>query len=85
MLLRQRPGTASGVTFVTLEDETGMTNLIIHPKIWECYHRVSRQARAMLAYGELQRQGQIVHLLVDKLEDLTALLADVHQQSRDFR
>ncbi|MAG92889.1 MAG: error-prone DNA polymerase, partial [Planctomycetaceae bacterium] len=84
VLLRQRPSTASGITFVTLEDETGTANLIIRPDVWERHHHVARRASAILAHGTLQRQNETIHLLVDRLEDLTASLADGQFQSRDF-
>ena len=71
--------------FRSLEDETGMANLIIRPEVWERYHRVCRTAQALLAHGELQRQDQIIHLLVYKVEDLTSLVAEIKTQSRDFR
>ena len=85
VLLRQRPGSARGITFVTLEDETGLANLIIKPEVWERYHRVARTAAAMIAHGRLQREGQIIHVLVTKLENLSSLLADHHMHSRDFQ
>jgi error-prone DNA polymerase len=85
VLLRQRPGTASGITFVTLEDETGLTNLIIHPETWERYHRAARTAHALVVHGHLQRQGDIIHVLASKLEDLSPLLAQIPSRSRDFR
>ena len=85
VLLRQRPSSARGVTFVTLEDETGMANLIIKPAVWERYHRVASSARAMLAFGTLQNQQGVVHLLVSRLVDLTEALGEVKLPSRDFR
>ena len=85
VLLRQRPSTASGITFVTLEDETGIANLIIRPEIWERYHTIARRSQAILAHGHLQRQHEVIHLLVFRLEDLSALLSDVNSKSRDFR
>jgi error-prone DNA polymerase len=85
VLLRQRPSTASGITFVTLEDETGFANLIVKPDVWERYHHVARTAKTMLAHGHLERQGKVIHLLVDKLEDLSSLLGHVESHSRDFR
>ena len=85
VLLRQRPGTASGITFVTLEDETGFANLIVRPDVWERFHHVARTAQAMLVRGLLQRQGTIIHVLADKLEDLSSLLSDMNVPSRDFR
>jgi error-prone DNA polymerase len=85
VLLRQRPGTANGVTFVTLEDETGMVNLIIRQKIWERHRRVARTSSVMLAHGHLQHESNVTHVLVTSLEDLSAPLRDLHSSSRDFR
>ena len=56
VLMRQRPSTASGVTFVTLEDETGFTNLIVHAHVWERHYQVARAATLLQAYGTLQRR-----------------------------
>jgi len=85
VLVRQRPGTASGITFVTLEDETGVSNLIVRPAIWERYRRAAATATAMLVYGTLERQGEIIHVLASKLEDVAPLTAKLGSQSRDFR
>jgi error-prone DNA polymerase len=85
VLLRQRPGTAKGITFVTLEDETGMMNLIIRQNIWERYRRAARQATILLVRGYLQKEGQILHVLATKLENFSTNLTDLHTRSRDFR
>jgi error-prone DNA polymerase len=85
VLLRQRPGTASGITFVTLEDETGFANLIVRPDVWERFHHAARTAKALLVRGLLQRQHGVMHVLADHLEDLSPLLARVRSESRDFR
>jgi error-prone DNA polymerase len=85
VLLRQRPGTAKGITFVTLEDETGMFNLIVRPEVWEKHHRVARSADVLLVHGRLQRESGIVHVLVSGMEDLSAYLSDLNVSSRDFR
>lgn len=84
VLLRQRPGTAKGITFVTLEDETAMFNLIVRPEVWEQHHRVARSADVMLVHGWLQREADIIHVLVQELEDLSAFLAELNVSSRDF-
>ncbi len=84
VLLRQRPATAKGITFVTLEDETGIINLIVRQEIWERYRRAAKTAKIMLAHGTLQRQKEIIHVLVTKLENFSAKLA-IEAQSRDFR
>jgi error-prone DNA polymerase len=85
VLMRQRPSTAKGITFVTLEDETGMVNMIVRQEIWERYRRVARTATVMLAHGRLERQGEVIHVLVSKLEDLTDRLKELSVTSRDFR
>ena len=85
VLMRQRPSTASGVTFVTLEDETGMANLIVYPAVWERYRRAARSATLMQVDGVLQRQGEIIHVLVSRLSDLSQQLTAVQTRSRDFR
>jgi len=85
VLVRQRPGSARGITFVTLEDETGVANLVVRQAIWDRYRRVASSAVALVAHGRLERQGQVVHVLVNRLEDLAALAGKVESQSRDFR
>lgn len=85
VLIRQRPSTAKGITFVTLEDETGMSNLIVRQNIWERYRRVARSASVMLAHGRLQKEASVIHVLVTRLEDLSAKLVELHTSSRDFR
>jgi error-prone DNA polymerase len=85
VLLRQRPGTAKGITFVTIEDETGPTNLIIRQDVWERYRRVASRASAFIVHGHLQRAEGVIHLLVDRLEDLTKSMGKIESRSRDFR
>ena len=85
VLMRQRPSTAKGITFVTLEDETGVSNLIIHPSVWERFHRVARRASAMLAQGRVQRRDDVLHIFVERLEDLSEFLHGTTLRSRDFR
>jgi len=85
VLLRQRPSTAKGITFVTLEDETGTTNLVIHHQVWKRHTQVARHATAMLAHGRLERKGSVIHIVVDRLEDLTDRLRQPTVKSRDFR
>jgi error-prone DNA polymerase len=85
VLLRQRPSTAKGITFMTLEDETGTANLIVRVDVWERFHRIARQATALIVQGILQRKYGIAHLLVDRMEDLSDLLSEVGNRSRDFR
>jgi error-prone DNA polymerase len=84
VILRQRPSTAKGITFVTLEDETGTVNLIVRMPVWERYRRVARTAVAMIAHGLLQCEGEVIHVLVNRLEDMSAKLGDLASHSRDF-
>jgi error-prone DNA polymerase len=84
VLVRQRPGTAKGITFVTLEDETGTANLIIRPAVWKRYRSAAAGATLMLAYGRLQRQAEVIHVLTTKLEDFSQRLRELGSQSRDF-
>ena len=74
VLVRQRPGTAKGVIFVTLEDETGVANIIVWPKVLEEHRRVVLTARLMRVTGTLQREGIVTHLIADKIEDMSYLL-----------
>ncbi len=74
VLLRQRPGTARGITFVTLEDETGICNLVVHARTWQRYALIARHSSAWLVTGRVQRAGTVVHVVVEKLEDLTTSL-----------
>ncbi len=85
VLVRQRPSTAKGITFVTLEDETGTANLIVRQDVWRRFSRVARTAAAFIAEGRLQRQGLVIHVLVTKLADLSEALRGFGTQSRDFR
>jgi error-prone DNA polymerase len=82
--MRQRPSTAKGITFVTLEDETGVVNLIVRPDVWARHHRVARTAVAMIAHGRLQHEHGVIHVLVSKLDDLSEQVENLHAKSRDF-
>jgi error-prone DNA polymerase len=85
VLVRQRPSTAKGITFVTLEDETGVANLIVRQDVWQRFYRPARTAAALVAHGRLQRQGRVIHVLVTRLEDLSEQLGGLESQSRDFQ
>jgi error-prone DNA polymerase len=81
---RQRPGTASGVTFVTLEDETGMINVIVWPKLAERQRRELLASSLLGVYGVLQRAGDVIHVIAAKLENQSPLLGRLVARSRDF-
>ncbi len=85
VLLRQRPGTAKGITFVTIEDETGTANLIVHHGTWERFHSITRHSNAWIVRGRLQSKDSVIHVVVRRVEDLTARLSRVRAKSRNFR
>ena len=85
VITKQRPGTASGVTFVTLEDETGCSNLVVWKKIAEEQRDVLLNARLMGVQGELQKEGKVIHVIARKLIDHSDLLGELVVRSRDFR
>jgi error-prone DNA polymerase len=84
VLVRQRPGTAKGITFVTLEDETGVANLVIRPDVWQRFREVARGATVWIADGKLERQREVAHVLVTRLAALEELAGPMDSQSRDF-
>jgi error-prone DNA polymerase len=81
---RQRPGTASGIVFVTLEDETGFANIVVHAKLVERQRRELLGARLLGVFGQVQREGAVVHLVAKRLVDLSPLLGRLPTASRDF-
>lgn len=84
VLVRQRPSTASGVVFFTLEDETGIANLVVWASTFERYRRVARLSHVLLARGRIERQGEVVHLHAQHLESLDDRLPTLSAASRDF-
>jgi len=77
VLVRQRPGSANGVIFATLEDETGVANVIVWPPVFERFRRVVLAARLLGVEGRLQRQGIVIHLIARHLIDLSGLLGSL--------
>jgi error-prone DNA polymerase len=84
VLVRQRPGSAKGVMFITLEDETGIANLVVWPKVFERYRRTILSAGMICVRGRIQREGEVVHLVAQRLTDFSAELARVGQRDRPF-
>ncbi|HEX9771920.1 MAG TPA: OB-fold nucleic acid binding domain-containing protein, partial [Steroidobacteraceae bacterium] len=84
VITRQRPGTAGGVIFVTLEDETGHINLIVWRQVAERQRRVLVSSRLMGVAGELQLEGEVMHVIVHRLVDLSRWLGELVAPSRDF-
>ncbi len=77
VLVRQKPGSAKGVLFITVEDETGVANLVIWPRLFEQQRRVVLGARMLGVDGQVQREGEVVHVVARRLHDLAGLLDGV--------
>ena len=84
VLMRQRPATAKQITFVTIEDETGTANLIVHWNTWERFRRVARRSQCWIVHGKVERRGVVIHVIVERLEDLGSRLTSLPLKSRDF-
>jgi error-prone DNA polymerase len=83
VLVRQRPGTAEGVCFVTIEDETGFTNLVVFEKLFEKYRKEILHSKLLMVEGRLQREGLVVHVIVSKCVNLTKLLGSLVQREQE--
>jgi error-prone DNA polymerase len=84
VLVRQRPGSASGVIFATLEDETGIANIVIWPKTFEKYRPVVLGGRFIVVTGKIQNESGVIHVVADKMEDRTAMLATLTEEGADL-
>jgi error-prone DNA polymerase len=74
ILVRQRPGTASGICFITLEDETGTMNLVVFQKLFDKYRKEIIQSRLLMVEGQLQREGEVIHIIVKRCFNCSKLL-----------
>lgn len=83
--MRQKPATASGVTFLTLEDESGYVNLIVWKDIGRAHRRTLFESRLLEVRGRLQREGSVTHVIVERMADRSALIGRLVTRSRDFR
>jgi single-strand DNA-binding protein len=77
VLVRQRPGTAKGVIFVTLEDETGVSNVIVWRKVYERFRRAVIAGRCLRVTGRLQREGAVTHVVAETIEDISWMLDEL--------
>jgi error-prone DNA polymerase len=84
VLMRQRPATASGVTFLTLEDESGQVNVIVWERVGREQRRALIESRLLEVHGELQHQDGVTHLIAHRLIDRSRLLGELVTRSRDF-
>jgi DNA polymerase III alpha subunit len=76
-ICRQRPGTAKGVIFLTLEDETGTANIVVWAKIFERYRRAVIAGRCLKVTGRVQREGIVIHVIAEVIEDISAILDEI--------
>ncbi|MFY2826157.1 OB-fold nucleic acid binding domain-containing protein [Ruegeria sp. MALMAid1280] len=74
VILRQRPGTAKGVIFVTLEDETGIVNVVIWRKIYEQFRRAVISGRLLRVTGRMQKADAVIHVIAEEIEDISGML-----------
>jgi error-prone DNA polymerase len=84
VLVRQKPGSAKGVMFITLEDETGHANLIVWPALFEKQRRLILSATMLACHGQLQREGNVIHIVANRLEDLSDALRSVGNRDDAF-
>ncbi|HEX4768365.1 MAG TPA: error-prone DNA polymerase [Lichenihabitans sp.] len=84
VLVRQKPGSAKGVMFVTIEDETGVANVVVWPTLFERQRRIMLAAGMLAVHGKVQREGEVIHLVAQKLFDLTDLLRSVGDRDAAF-
>lgn len=82
---RQRPGTAKGTLFLTVEDKTGLANVIVQAELVERQRCEVLGARLLGVFGQIRRDGKVVHLLAQRLVDHSALLGALDMRSRDFQ
>ncbi|WP_159466592.1 error-prone DNA polymerase [Dyadobacter sp. 3J3] len=83
VLVRQRPGTAGGVCFITIEDETGFANLVVFKNLFETYRKEILRAKLLMVEGKLQREGEVTHVIVRRCYDMSYLLREMNQTKAD--
>ncbi|TDE18085.1 error-prone DNA polymerase [Dyadobacter psychrotolerans] len=83
VLVRQRPGTAGGVCFITIEDETGFANLVVFQSLFEKYRKEILRSPLLMVEGKLQREGEVTHVIVRHCYDMSHLLRNMHQVKTD--
>lgn len=84
VLMRQRPSTAKGITFVTIEDETGSINLVMFAAVWKRFYRIARTSNAWLVDGKLENRSGVIHVIVGRIRDLSEMVDGISVKSRDF-
>jgi error-prone DNA polymerase len=85
VLVRQRPGTAAGVCFITIEDETGVANLVVWASLFETYRKEILRATFLMVEGKLQREGEATHVIVTKCHDMSKMLKQLGEAQDNHR
>jgi len=85
VLVRQRPGTAKGVVFLTLEDETGIANIVVWKDVFDAHRRLVMSASFLVVHGQLQREGEVVHLVAKDFTDLSHKLGEMREDEGPIR
>jgi error-prone DNA polymerase len=85
VLVRQKPGSAKGVMFLTIEDETGPANIVVWPKLFERRRRIVLGSSLMAINGRIQREGDVVHIVAQQLFDLTEDLSGLADRDMEFK
>src|SRR5690606_10575393 len=83
VLVRQRPGTASGICFITIEDETGTTNLVVFKKLFDQYRKEIIQSKLLMVEGRLQREGEVIHVIVKRCYNYSKLLQQMTHPQKE--
>ena len=83
VLVRQRPGTAKGVVFMTIEDETGVSNLVVFENVFEKYRKAILQSKLLMVEGKLQVEGEVIHIIVSGCHNLSVLLSHLTRSGHE--
>ncbi len=81
VLVRQRPGTASGICFITIEDESGTANLVVFKKMFDKYRKEIVRARLLMVEGKVQKEGEVIHVVVKRCHDVSVLLGQMVERA----
>ncbi len=83
VLVRQRPGTASGICFITIEDETGSANLVVFKNLFDRYRKEIVQSRLLMVEGKVQKEGEVIHVIAWQCYNLTSLLSQLTEPGNE--
>jgi error-prone DNA polymerase len=83
VLVRQRPGTASGIVFITIEDETGTSNLVVFKKLFDTYRKEVTRSTLLMVEGKLQREGEVIHVIAKRCFDFTGFLQELTKAKKE--